>query len=126
MNQELGNSHLHADDSINSCLIALKEIILSQDDNVTCAKKYGMPFFSYKGKMFCYLWVHKKYKHPYIGIVEGNQFEHPDLIIEKRLRMKVMLFDPNKDLPLDSIEPILRKAIDICRSTLSDKQQKKM
>jgi len=113
MNQELGNSHLHADDSINSCLIALKEIILSQDDNVTCAKKYGMPFFSYKGKMFCYLWVHKKYKHPYIGVVEGNQFEHPDLIIEKRLRMKVMLFDPNKDLPLDSIEPILRKAIDI-------------
>jgi hypothetical protein len=67
-----------------------------------------MPFFCYKEKMFCYLWVHKITHQPYIGIVEGKYIEHPDLIMEKRSRMKIMLFDPNDDLPVDIIENILQ------------------
>jgi len=53
-----------------------------------------MPFSSFREKMICYLWVHKKYKQPYLDIIEGKRFEHPALIIEKRSRMKAMLFDP--------------------------------
>jgi len=30
-----------------------------------------MPFFSYRGTMFCYLWVQKKDLMPYVGFVEG-------------------------------------------------------
>jgi hypothetical protein len=56
--------------------------------------EYGMPFSSFREKMICYLWVHKKYKQPYLDIIEGKRFEHPALIIEKRSRMKAMLFDP--------------------------------
>jgi hypothetical protein len=40
--------------------------------------------------MFCYLWVHKKYQRPDIGIVEGNRINHPDLLVEKRARMKIL------------------------------------
>ena len=75
-----------------------------------------MPFFSYKGKMFCYLWYHKKHKQPYIGIVEGHRFNEPFLLQEKRSRMKIMLLDPNEDLPIDSIKSILQKALDLYRS----------
>ena len=92
-------------------LLALKEIILSQDKNVTSEWKYGMPFFCYKGKMFCYLWVHKKFGQPYLGIVEGKHFDHPLLIQEKRSRMKIMLFDPAKDLPVKAIKGILQQAL---------------
>ena len=99
-----------------SCLLALKQIILLQDKDVTNAWKYGMPFFCYKGKMFCYLWVHKKYQQPYIGIVEGDRFDHPELIIEKRSRMKIILFDPNKDLPIKTIESILQQAINLYKT----------
>lgn len=111
----LDNFYLGQDEPIKGTLLALKEIILKQDKDVTNEWKYGMPFFCYKGKMFCYLWVHKKYGQPYIGIVEGKHFNQPFLIQEKRSRMKIMLFDPAKDLPLRSIEGILRQSLDLYR-----------
>lgn len=103
--------YLAQQEPVRSCLVALREIILTHNNDVTGVMKYGMPFFCYKGKMFCYLWVHKKYQQPYLGIVEGHKFDHPDLIIEKRSRMKIMLFDPKKDLPVKTINAILKKAV---------------
>jgi Domain of unknown function (DU1801) len=114
--RELDNFYLQQDEPIKETLLALREIILQQDKEVTNTWKYGMPFFCYKGKMFCYLWFHKKHKQPYIGIVEGKRFEEPFLIQEERSRMKIMLFDPNKDLPLQTIENILQKAINLYKT----------
>jgi hypothetical protein len=114
--KELDNFYLQQQEPIKGCLLALREIILSQDKEITAAWKYGMPFFCYKGKMFCYLWVHKKHKQPYIGIVEGKLFNHPDLIMEKRSRMKIMLFDSNKDLPIKKINSILQQALHLYKS----------
>lgn len=114
--RELDNFYLQQDEPIKGTLLALREIILQQDKDVTNAWKYGMPFFCYKGKMFCYLWVHKKYKRPYIGLVEGKRFDEPFLIQEDRSRMKIMLFDPNEDLPLTTIENILQKAINLYKT----------
>ena len=114
--KELDNFYLQQDEPIKGCLLALKQIILSQDKEISNTWKYGMPFFCYKGKMFCYLWYHKKYKQPYIGIVEGNRFDEPFLIQEKRSRMKIMLLDPNEDLPLQTIENILQKALNLYRT----------
>ncbi len=114
--RELDNFYLQQDEPTKGTLLALREIILEQDKDVTNAWKYGMPFFCYKGKMFCYLWFHKKYKQPYIGIVEGNRFNEPFLIQEVRSRMKIMLLDPNEDLPLQTIENILQKAINLYKT----------
>ena len=72
-----------------------------------------MPFFCYKGKMFCYLWIDKKTNFPYLGIVEGNKIDHPGLIRDDRLRMKIMKFDPNHDLPLEMILLILDAALNL-------------
>ena len=72
-----------------------------------------MPFYCYDGKMFCYLWVHKKFKQPYIGIVEGKSIDHPDLIAEKRSRMKILLLDPLKDIPIKKIDTLLKEVIDL-------------
>ena len=105
--------YLQKEEPVKSCLLALRDIILMQDKHVTAVWKYGMPFFCYKEKMFCYLWVHKKTHQPYIGIVEGKSINHPNLILEKRSRMKIMLFDPNKDLPVAMINIILKEAINL-------------
>jgi hypothetical protein len=107
----LDNFYFQQEEPDKSCLLALREIILSQDTNITATWKYGMPFFCYKGKMFCYLWLHKTLHQPYIGRVEGKHIEHPDLIQEKRARMKIMLFDAAKDLPVATIKGILQQAI---------------
>ena len=70
-----------------------------------------MPFYYYNGKRFCYLWVHKKYKQPYIGIVDGNRIDHPDLLKEQRTRMKILLIDPQKDIPAKKIAALLKKVV---------------
>ncbi len=116
MKNALDNFYLQKEEPIKSFLLALREIILSHDREITSTWKYGMPFFCYKGKMFCYLWVHKKYLQPYIGMVEGKHLDHPDLIIEKRARMKIMLFDPTKDLPIRTIKMILKQALHLYQS----------
>ena len=105
--------YFQKEEPIQSCLVALRDYILDFHPQITEAWKYGMPFFCYKGKMFCYLWVHKKYKQPYLGIVEGKLIEHSDLLLEKRARMKILLIDPNGDIPLNTIETILRAALDL-------------
>jgi hypothetical protein len=110
------NYYEQQEEPTRGCLLALKEIILSQDVNVTAAWKYGMPFFCYKGKMFCYLWVHKKYQQPYLGMVEGGHLNNSQLIIEKRSRMKIMLFDAHKDLPVETINNILQQAINLYKT----------
>jgi len=112
----LDNFYLQQPEPTKSCLLALRGIILKQDINITAAWKYGMPFFCYSGKMFCYLWVHKQLRQPYIGIVEGRHLDHPSLIIEKRSRMKIMLFNAEEDLPVDIIETILVQAINLYKT----------
>jgi hypothetical protein len=111
MLRPLDEFYMNQQEPVKSCLLALRSIILIQDKNITPAWKYGMPFFCYNGKMFCYLWTHKKYRQPYIGIVEGKKIEHPELLMGKRSRMKILLIDPAKDLPVKTIETILKKVI---------------
>lgn len=105
------NFYYEQQEPLRSYLLALKEIILNQDPHIKTAWKYNMPFFCYNEKMFCYLWIHKKLHLPYLGIVEGNKINHPDLLIEKRSRMKILLLDPSKDIPVKKIQTILKLAI---------------
>ncbi len=107
--------YLEKEEPLKSCLQSLRTIILRQDAPFTEAWKYSMPFFCIGGKMVCYLWVHKKLGQPYLGIVEGKSIHHPDLIQEKRSRMKILLIDPAKNLPLRKIETILKETIALYR-----------
>jgi hypothetical protein len=113
MLREIDNFFLQKEEPVKSCLLFLREFVLNYDKNITEAWKYKMPFYCYKGKMFCYLWVNKKTNQPYIGIVEGRKIEHPLLIIEKRSRMKIMLLDPKEDIPVNTVDSILKMAINI-------------
>ena len=102
---------LQKEEPIKSCLLALRELLQNFHEDVIEEWKYGMPFYCYQGKMYCYLWVHKKFKQPYIGIVEGKKLKHPQLIQEKRARMKILLIDPEKDLHIKTIRSILKEAL---------------
>lgn len=107
--------YLQKDEPIKGCLQFMRELILRQPKGLTEAWKYGMPMFCYKGKMVCYLWVHKKYKQPYLGVVEGAKVHHPGLIQEKRARMKIFLLEPEKDLPVEEIEKLLTEVFALYR-----------
>lgn len=81
MEKSLDNFYLLQPEPNTSFLLTLRDIILSKDKYITTSLKYGMPFFSYKGKTLCYFWFHKKYKKRYIGIVGGIHLNRPDLLI---------------------------------------------
>lgn len=109
--KELDNFYLNLQEPDRSVFIALRQLILSLDSNLTPEWKYKLPFFYFKGKMFCYLWVHKKFKQPYIGIMDGNQLDYPELLQEDRKRVKILLVDPSKDIDVKKIKVILKDAI---------------
>ena len=111
MLSDLDRFYLEKEEPLRDCLLALRDIIISYDEHITKEWKYKLPFFYYKGKMLCYLWIHKKYKKPYIGFANGYLIDHPDLLVEKRSRMKILLIDENEDLPIEKINTILKKAI---------------
>lgn len=110
---EINNYYLSKEEPNKGCLLALRRLILKQDQNITETQKWGMPCFCFKKKMFCYLWTDKKTNEPYILFVEGKHLEHPNLEMGDRSRMKIFRIHPNKDLPVNTIELLLNKALNL-------------
>ncbi|MEE9364126.1 MAG: DUF1801 domain-containing protein [Cellulophaga sp.] len=113
------------EEPLKGTFLALRDLILSLDTSISNTLKYGMPFFSYKGKMFCYLWTDKKTKQPYIGIVEGNRINHPSLEQGNRSRMKIFRIHMEKDIPVKTIESILNEALGFYRDGIIKIKQRK-
>jgi hypothetical protein len=105
---------------VAGCMQAMRAMLITFSPHITEEWKYGMPLYYYKGKMFCYLWTQKKTGLPYLGIANGFALQHPDLIQEKRKKMKILLLDPNADLPLEKITGILKASVSLL-STVSPK-----
>ncbi len=116
MIREIDHFYLDKEEPNKSCLLALRKIILEQDIHVNETRKYGMPCFCYKKKMFCYLWTDKKSDEPYILMVEGKHLHHPQLEEGNRSRMKIFRVNPAKDLPVDTIQSILNDALDLYKN----------
>ncbi|MCC8134519.1 MAG: DUF1801 domain-containing protein [Tannerellaceae bacterium] len=94
-----------------SCLLALRSLILAQDENIRETQKYGMPCFCYRKNIFCYLWTDKKTSEPYILMAEGIYLNHPALEKGSRSRMKILKVDPGKNLPVTIIKEILTEGV---------------
>lgn len=116
MISELDQFYYNKEEPNQSCLLALRHIILKQDKLVAETRKYGMPCFTYRKKMFCYLWTDKVTDEPYILMVEGKHLNHPLLEKGKRSRMKILRIDPGKDLPMENILEVLNEGLDLYRN----------
>ncbi len=108
--------YLKQNEPNKSCLLALREIILKQDKDVTETRKWGMPCFCYKGKMFAYLWTDKKTKEPYVLMVEGKHLHHPLLEQGDRARMKILRIHSEHDIPLDTVTSVLQEALELYKN----------
>lgn len=116
MADALYNYYLNQEEPLKGCLLALRRIILEQDNHITETQKWGMPCFCYKKKMFCYVWTEKKTTEPYILMVEGKHLDHPELEAGSRSRMKIFRVNPHHDLPVATIENILQNALNLYRN----------
>ncbi len=107
----IDNYFLQHAEPTKGCLLFLRAHLLQCAPGITEEWKYSMPFYYYHGKRFGYLWVSKKHLQPYIGLVDGHQLKHPSLLQEKRTRMKVLLIDPAKDIPIKTINMVLKEVL---------------
>lgn len=103
------------EEPIKSCILAMRQLVLAADNNITETVKYGMPCFCYGKKHFCYLWTDKHSERPYLLIVEGKLLSHPELVHGDRKRMKTFTVDPNQDIPIDTINDILQEGLSLYR-----------
>ncbi|MEO0896769.1 MAG: DUF1801 domain-containing protein [Bacteroidota bacterium] len=115
--EELDQYYLNQDEPNRSCLLALREIILAQDERISETRKWGMPCFCLGKKMFCFLWIDKKTQEPYLLMVEGQRMTHPQLEEGNRSRMKIFRLQAEQDLPLKTINDILEEGIALYHST---------
>ncbi len=92
-------------------LLFLRNHILNFQLEITEVWRYKMPFYCYQGHRFCYLWVDKKTRQPYLGLVDGMRISNPLLVAGNRSRMKILMLDSNKNLPIKDINAILLDAL---------------
>ena len=116
MNDQIQHYFLSKEEPNRDCLLALRSIILKQDIHITETQKWGMPCYCYKKKIFCYLWTDKKTTEPYLLLVEGKHLDFPELEEGQRSRMKIFRVNPHQDLPIERIENILQKALDLYKN----------
>ena len=124
MENELENFYLRQSEPNQSCFLALRDIILGANPHLTPDWKYKLPFFMYKGKMFCYLWKDKKTDIPYIGIVNGSDINHPALEAGNRKKMKTLSIDPTQDIDLTLVLNILSLSVEATEARLLKKLKK--
>lgn len=111
MSKDPSNFYLTKSEPNKGCLLALRDIILRHNENLTETVKYGMPCFCYHNKMFCYLWVDKDSDEPYILMCDGGALNHPKLEQGTRKRMKIYRVNPNKDIEVEELRAILDEGI---------------
>jgi len=116
MIREIDQYYFQQEEPNRGCLLALRSLILEQDPHVSETRKWGMPCFCFRNKMFCFLWTDKRTNEPYILFVEGKHLDHPKLEQGTRSRMKIFRVMPNKDIPLETIELLLNIALDLYRN----------
>jgi uncharacterized protein YdhG (YjbR/CyaY superfamily) len=113
---QISSFYLNKTESVKGCLLALRDIIIQKDPNVSETVKWGMPCFCYKKKMFCFLWTDHRTGSPYLLMVEGKYLDHPELEAGSRSRMKIFRVNEEQDLPIDTIEQLLNDALNLYRS----------
>lgn len=111
--QKLDEFYQQHEEPLKSCLQALRTLILTYNSTVTERWYYRLPCFFYKEKMFCYIWFDKKTRQPYIAMYPARKLRHPKLISGNRTQSKILVINPEKDLPVKTIREVFRKAVNL-------------
>lgn len=89
------------DAATKECLLALKAIILSINENIVHTRKYQIPFFTYHAFNLGFLWIHRK--KILVGFVEDRRLLPQALSGRKKDKVSTITIDPAKDIPVEVI-----------------------
>ena len=93
--------YLSKPEPYKSCLLALKDIILSANPNICHERKFQIPFFTYKGKKLSYLWLNRK--KLMLGFCMDKSLQDITPGIKVKDKYESIEINPNEDIPVDVI-----------------------
>jgi hypothetical protein len=105
----LENYYLKQPEPIQGCLLALKNIIMGIDSQITHQRKFQIPFFYYKDKKLCFLWV--KGKKTLLGFVEDKSIYPAVAGVKRKNGIEMIQINPDEDLPLEFILQTIQERI---------------
>jgi len=109
MNSQIEEYYLSQDEPLKSILLYIRGHLL-QDEDMTESWKYGLPFFDYRKKYFCYFHQEKKTGIPYLAFTQGKHIKHAALVKGDRKQISVLHFYPEEDFPIKLLDEILELA----------------
>jgi len=97
----LESYYLSKPEPYQSCLLALKDIILRANPNICHERRFQIPFFTYKGKKLGYLWLNRK--KLMLGFCLDKSLQEFAEGVKPKDKYESMQIDPNADLPIENI-----------------------
>jgi len=99
--------YLSKPEPYQSCLLALKEIILRINPDICHERKFQIPFFTYKGKKLGYLWLNGK--KLMVGFCLDKSLQEITPGIRPKDKYESVRIDPDQDIPVDMIREKLNQ-----------------
>lgn len=97
----LESYYLSKPEPYQSCLLALRDIILRTNPNICHERKFQIPFFTYKGKKLGYLWLNGK--KLMLGFCLDKRLQEVTAGAKPKDKYESLRIDPNADLPIEMI-----------------------
>ena len=97
----LESYYLSKPEPYQSCLLALRDLILRANPNICHERKFQIPFFTYKGKKLGYLWLNGK--KLMLGFCLDKNLQELIGGVKPKDKYESMRIAPNADLPVDII-----------------------
>jgi len=101
MTTTLESYYLSKPEPYQSCLLALKDVILRANPGIQHERKFQIPFFTYKNKKLGYLWLNQK--KLMLGFCLDKSLQEVATGIKPKDKYESFCIDPNDDLPMDVI-----------------------
>lgn len=89
-------------ETTKACLLALKAIILSVNENIVHTRKYQIPFFRYKDFNLGFLWVHRR--RIIVGFVEDKKTFSDAFSKHRKDNVLTLEVNPMDDIAMDIIQ----------------------
>ncbi len=107
MNEKtLESYYLSKSEPFQSCLLALRHLILSTDPIITTERKFQIPFFMYKSKKLGYLWLNGR--KLMIGFCLDKSVQEVVPGVKSKDIYESFRIDPIADLPVELIREKIR------------------
>jgi len=113
---KLESYYLNKPEPYQSCLLALRDIILQANTEICHERKFQIPFFTYRGKKLGYLWLNGK--KLMLGFCQDKSLLEETPGFKAKDRYESMQIDPNEDIPVEAILLKLKYYLDFIERAL--------